>query len=70
MLQKQGNSPAPVGELTILGGDVSGVIAQLSEDMSSVHVSTGYCVCGIVAGGGYAQFVKVLCIAPFLFIYF
>ncbi|XQW83505.1 NAD(P)H-quinone oxidoreductase [Thalassotalea piscium] len=60
ILQKQGKYPPPPGESEILGLEVSGVISKMPSEMSDhLGFTVGDRVCGLVAGGGYAQFVKV-----------
>lgn len=63
LLQRAGKYPAPVGESFILGLEVSGEIVQCGDTVSSDHLETpwkvGDRVFGLVAGGGYAQFVRV-----------
>ncbi|WP_170252797.1 zinc-binding dehydrogenase [Colwellia echini] len=63
LLQRAGKYPAPVGESTILGLEVSGEISQCGKDVSKNHLGKnwqlGDKVFGLVAGGGYAEYVKV-----------
>ena len=64
-LQRQGKYPAPAGESDILGLEVSGEIIQFHpEQMSPQQVKNqpfelGDKVFGLVAGGGYAEYVAV-----------
>jgi len=63
LLQRAGKYPAPVGESSILGLEVSGEIVQCGELAGVSHLGKpwkiGDKVFGLVAGGGYAEFVKV-----------
>lgn len=63
LLQRAGKYPAPVGESPILGLEVSGEIVQCGDLAAERHLSKpwkiGDKVFGLVAGGGYAEFVKV-----------
>ncbi len=56
-LQRQGKYPAPKGESDILGLEVAGEVIAVGEQVSQWKV--GDKVCGLVAGGGYAQEVVV-----------
>ncbi len=57
ILQRQGKYPAPVGESEVLGLEMSGFIEQVGS--SVVNKTVGQRVFGLVAGGAYAQYVKV-----------
>ncbi len=63
LLQRAGKYPAPTGESPILGLEVSGEIVQCGEAIANNHQGKpwqiGDRVFGLVAGGGYAQYVKV-----------
>jgi putative PIG3 family NAD(P)H quinone oxidoreductase len=63
LLQRAGKYPAPAGESPILGLEVSGEIIQCGETVSNNYQGKpwqlGDRVFGLVAGGGYAQYVKV-----------
>ncbi|GHE91182.1 NAD(P)H-quinone oxidoreductase [Thalassotalea profundi] len=60
ILQKQGKYPPPPGESSILGLEVSGIIAKISSEAALTSgFAVGDRVCALVAGGGYAQFAKV-----------
>ena len=59
-LQRQGKYPAPAGESDILGLEVSGEIVQIhSQQTSPQAFEIGDKVFGLVAGGGYAEYVAV-----------
>lgn len=59
-LQRQGKYPAPKGESDILGLEVSGEIMQIHSHQTSHHsFKLGDKVFGLVAGGGYAEYVAV-----------
>jgi len=57
ILQRAGKYPPPKGESTILGIEVSGEIVECGLDVKSWRVTDR--VCCLVAGGGYAEYVKV-----------
>ncbi|MBU2871557.1 zinc-binding dehydrogenase [Colwellia sp. E2M01] len=63
LLQRAGKYPAPTGESPILGLEVSGEIYQCGDEVTENHLGKqwriGDKVFALVAGGGYAQFVKV-----------
>jgi len=63
LLQRAGKYPAPEGESPILGLEVSGEIIQCGENVgvnpSGKPWQVGDKVFALVAGGGYAEFVKV-----------
>lgn len=63
LLQRAGKYPAPKGESTILGLEVAGDIVKCGEEVGLSHLGkswqVGNKVFGLVAGGGYAQYVKV-----------
>ena len=58
VLQRQGHYPPPKGASDLPGLDVAGVIAACGPGVSEYKV--GDPVCGLLAGGGYAEF----CVAP------
>jgi putative PIG3 family NAD(P)H quinone oxidoreductase len=64
-LQRQGKYPAPAGESDILGLEMSGEIIQIypeqvrSQKMNHQPFALGDKVFGLVAGGGYAEYVAV-----------
>lgn len=63
LLQRAGKYPAPAGESSILGLEVSGEIVQCGE-LAGINSfgepwKSGDKVFALVAGGGYAEFVKV-----------
>ena len=57
LIQRQGHYPPPPGESEILGLEAAGVIEALGPDVSGWN--PGDRVMGLVAGGGYAQFVNM-----------
>jgi len=63
LLQRAGKYPAPAGESKILGLEVSGEIIQCGQLAGVNHLGkpwqNGNKVFALVAGGGYAEFVKV-----------
>ena len=57
LLQAAGKYPPPPGASEILGLEVSGTIAAISENVD--RWSVGQPVCALLSGGGYAEFVAV-----------
>ncbi|MGH3634704.1 NAD(P)H-quinone oxidoreductase [Mycobacterium sp.] len=57
LLQAAGRYPPPPGASELLGMEVSGVIAEVGDDVSGW--SPGQEVCALLAGGGYAEYVAV-----------
>jgi putative PIG3 family NAD(P)H quinone oxidoreductase len=59
-LQRQGKYPAPTGESYILGLEMSGEIVEIhSQQESPQPFELGDKVFGLVAGGGYTEYVAV-----------
>lgn len=60
-LQRQGKYPAPRGESSILGLEVSGEVVEIAEaeETTASRWQLGDKVFALVAGGGYAQYVAV-----------
>ncbi len=56
-LQRQGKYPAPNGESPILGLEMSGEICEVGNKVTAWNL--GDRVFGLVAGGGYAEYVAV-----------
>ena len=60
LLQRAGKYPAPKGESKILGLEVSGDIIKCGTDIkNNGHWQVNDKVFGLVAGGGYAEFVVI-----------
>ncbi|GAA6183191.1 NAD(P)H-quinone oxidoreductase [Aliiglaciecola sp. NS0011-25] len=57
-LQRQGKYPPPKGESEILGLEIAGVVVAVGSNVTTVK--EGERVFGLVAGGGYAQYAKIL----------
>lgn len=57
LFQKEGTYPPPQGAPNIPGLEVSGHIVALGDGVSDWAV--GDCVCALLAGGGYAEYVAV-----------
>nr|WP_321439438.1 NAD(P)H-quinone oxidoreductase [uncultured Hyphomonas sp.] len=57
LVQRAGAYPPPPGASTILGLEVSGTVETVGSDVTRWQV--GDKVCGLLAGGGYAEFVAV-----------
>jgi putative PIG3 family NAD(P)H quinone oxidoreductase len=57
LIQRQGHYPPPPGESEILGLEAAGVIEAIGAGVSGWKA--GDRVMGLVAGGGYAQFVAI-----------
>jgi NADPH2:quinone reductase len=59
-LQRQGKYPAPAGESEILGLEMSGEVVKIHpEQLTHQPFELGNKVFGLVAGGGYAEYVAV-----------
>jgi putative PIG3 family NAD(P)H quinone oxidoreductase len=57
LLQAAGHYPPPPGASELLGLEVSGVVAEVGDEVSAWSV--GQEVCALLAGGGYAEYVAV-----------
>ena len=57
LLQRQGHYPPPPGESDVPGLEVSGTVEALGEGVEGWSV--GDEVCALLAGGGYAEYVRV-----------
>lgn len=57
LLQKQGKYPPPESASTILGMELSGIVADVGD--SSLSHLLNQPVCAMVSGGAYAEYVKV-----------
>src|SRR5215213_2476526 len=57
LLQRQGFYPPPPGASHILGLEFSGIVSEVGEGVT--EWTTGDEVCGLLAGGGYAERVAV-----------
>ncbi|WP_100641662.1 NAD(P)H-quinone oxidoreductase [Alteromonas facilis] len=57
LLQRQGKYPPPPGDSEVLGLEVSGEVISVGADVSNWQV--GDAVCGLVAGGGYAEYALI-----------
>lgn len=55
LLQKQGLYPPPAGESAVLGLEVSGTVVAVGSHVQ--HLQVGDEVMGLLAGGGYSEFV-------------
>ena len=58
IMQRRGHYPPPRGGSDVLGLEVSGTVAAIGENVSGWQV--GDRVCGLVTGGGYAEY----CVVP------
>jgi NADPH2:quinone reductase len=59
-LQRQGKYPAPAGESEILGLEMSGEVVEIHhQQITPQPLKVGDKVFGLVAGGGYAEYVAV-----------
>ncbi len=56
-LQRRGKYPPPPGASSILGLEMSGVIEALGAEVTDWKI--GDQVCGLLAGGGYAEYVTI-----------
>ncbi len=57
IVQRRGHYPAPKGASQILGLEISGTVIAISNSESRFNIGDN--ICGLVAGGGYAQFVTI-----------
>lgn len=57
VMQRQGLYPPPAGESEVPGLEVSGVVAAVGDGVDAW--SPGDQVCALLAGGGYAEYVRV-----------
>ncbi|MBO0863863.1 MAG: NAD(P)H-quinone oxidoreductase [Mycobacterium sp.] len=57
LLQAAGRYPPPPGASELLGMEVSGVVAEVGDEVTAW--SAGQEVCALLAGGGYAEYVAV-----------
>ncbi len=57
LLQRQGKYPPPPGVTEVLGLEVAGEVAALGSGATAVR--TGDRVCGLLAGGGYAEYALI-----------
>jgi tumor protein p53-inducible protein 3 len=57
LLQKAGKYPPPEGESPILGLEMAGVVVSTGSDVS--RFKAGDRVCGLLGGGGYAEFCTI-----------
>ena len=58
ILQRRGHYPPPKGASDLLGLEVSGTVAAVGDGVSAWQI--GEPVCGLVSGGGYAEY----CVVP------
>jgi len=58
ILQRYGKYPAPKGESDILGLEMSGIVSKVGRNVQQWHL--GDAVFGLVPGGAYAQYTKLL----------
>ncbi len=57
ILQRKGNYPPPPGATEIMGLEMAGEVIALGKRVQRWQI--GQRVCGLLAGGGYAQFVRI-----------
>lgn len=57
LLQKNGKYPVPKGASPILGLEMAGVVEQIGSNVTNWKI--GDRVCGLLPGGGYAQYVSI-----------
>lgn len=57
LLQREGKYPPPPGESPVLGLEVAGTVVERGAEAS--RWQEGQAVCGLLAGGGYAEYVTV-----------
>jgi NADPH2:quinone reductase len=54
LLQRQGRYPPPAGATDVLGLEAAGEVVAVGADVT--HVAVGDRVCGLLPGGGYAEY--------------
>jgi len=57
LMQRQGKYPPPPGESEILGLEMAGVVSEVGEKVEKWQ--PGNRVCGLLAGGGYAEYAVI-----------
>lgn len=57
LLQREGKYPPPPGESSIMGLEIAGVVEKLGEKVTKWKI--GDRVCGLLAGGGYAEYAVI-----------
>lgn len=57
LLQRTGHYPPPKGASAILGLEIAGTVVAASSSASKYKV--GDAICGLIAGGGYAQYATI-----------
>lgn len=58
VIQRKGSYPAPAGAVPDIPGlEVSGIVVEKGSEVSTVQL--GDAICCLIAGGGYAEYVKV-----------
>ncbi len=57
LLQREGKYPPPPGESPIMGLEIAGEVEQLGEKVTKWKI--GDRVCGLLAGGGYAEYAVI-----------
>ena len=57
LLQREGKYPPPPGESPIMGLEIAGEVDQLGEKVTKWKI--GDRVCGLLAGGGYAEYAVI-----------
>ena len=57
LLQREGKYPPPAGESPIMGLEIAGTVEKLGEKVSKWKI--GDRVCGLLAGGGYAEYATI-----------
>lgn len=57
LLQREGKYPPPAGESPIMGLEIAGTVEKLGEKVEKWKI--GDRVCGLLAGGGYAEYAVI-----------
>lgn len=57
LLQRQGKYPPPEGESPVMGLEIAGVVESIGQGVT--HWKPGDAVCGLLAGGGYAEYAAI-----------
>jgi NADPH2:quinone reductase len=59
LMQRQGKYPPPPGASDILGLEIAGTIVAVGASAGQSGFDVGQQICGLVAGGGYAEYCAV-----------
>lgn len=57
ILQRQGKYPPPKGASQVIGLEMSGIVEKVGAAVTKWKI--GDCICGLLAGGGYAEYATI-----------